>query len=252
MKNAVGYIRVSTEAQGGEDRYGIAAQRKAIEAYAAEHEYDIVKWYCDEVSGCCENPPELNKVLFGDDVENPPYEAVIAFKSDRIARDTKLYFYRLYLLEKKGVALISTLEEFDDRDGFANVYRAMMMFVAEQERKNITLRTSNGRRIKSGKGGYSGGSAPFGYDVKDGNLVINDDEAAIVRRIFEDRDNGESLDSIVYWLNHDNIQTRKGKGWHRSSVKYILDNRKTYEGYYRYGKDGEWVNGEHEPILKQD
>ena len=61
------------------------------------------------------------------------------------------------LLEKRGMKLISATEEVvNDDTGLGNVYKALMLFVAEQERNNITKRTSGGRAVKSANGGYSG------------------------------------------------------------------------------------------------
>ena len=62
---------------------------------------------------------DRNKILYDEDISNPPFEAVIAFKSDRVARDTKLYFYYLYVLEKRNIKLLSTQEVFPEGD-FAN------------------------------------------------------------------------------------------------------------------------------------
>lgn len=91
FKNAVGYVRVSTEGQVGDDKFGIDSQKQSILLYANDHGYNIVRWYIDEgVSGVKENRPELDKILYEDDVTNPPYEAVIVAKSDRMARDVKL------------------------------------------------------------------------------------------------------------------------------------------------------------------
>ena len=78
----------------------------------------------------------MNQILYDNEVCNPPVEAVIAYKSDRIARDIKLYFYFLFVLEKRGIKLLSVKEQFDDDPyGLSSVYRALMLFVAEQERK---------------------------------------------------------------------------------------------------------------------
>jgi hypothetical protein len=50
-------------------------------------------------------------------------------------------------------------------------------------------------------------------------------------------------------INQEGYRTRNDKPFVLSTVQGIINNRKTYEGFYRYGKDGEWVEGQHEPIL---
>lgn len=253
MKNVVAYCRVSTDAQAGDDKYGIEAQKKVIMEYCSKNDMQISEWYIDEgESGVKENRPQLNALLYGE-VQNPPVEAVVVYKSDRIARDIKLYFYYMMLLEKKKIELISATEPIvDDGTGLGNVYRSLMLFVAEQERANITRRTSGGRAIKSSKGGYSGGRPPYGYRSQNGVLTVVPHEAEIIRYIFSAKDNGVTYKEICDKLNADGEKTRSGSAWPISTVQVILGNRKLYQGYYKYGKTGEWVKGVHEPILRED
>lgn len=250
LKNAVGYIRVSTAGQAEDDKYGIDVQKREILMYADQHGYSIVDWKVDEISGAKDDRPALNEILYGDDVTNPPYEAVIVFKNDRLARDTKLYFYYLYTLEKKNITLLSTKEEFSEGSEFANIYRALLQFVAEQERKNIALRTSKGRSMKAQCGGYSGGRCPYGYKVENGRLIINEEEKPIVEFVFAEHDKGTPMLTIAGMLNDRGYQTRKGTKFQNTSVRSIVNNRPLYEGMYKYGKDMKWVQGVHEPILK--
>ena len=249
FKNAIGYIRVSTEEQAGNDKYGIDAQKQAILLYANERKYNIVEWKVDVGSGVKQDRPALNDILYGDNTTNPPYEAVIIFKTDRLARDTKLYFYYLYTLEKKNITLLSTLEEFQEGNEMANIYRALLQFVAEQERKNIALRTSKGRSIKAQCGGYSGGRCPYGYKVDSGRLVINEPEKEIVEYIFNEHKNGKPMLTIAEQLNDLGKRTRKGTRFQTSGIRSILQNEPLYRGMYKYGKEMNWVKGVHEPIL---
>ena len=247
-KKAIGYIRVSTEAQANDDKYGVDVQKHEIETYANEHGYEIVEWKQDEMSGAKDDRPVWSEILYGD-CYNPPVQAVIVFKNDRVARDTKLYFYYLYTLEKKNIKLLSTQETFEEGSEFANIYRSLMLFVAEQERKNIALRTSKGRSMKAACGGYAGGRAPYGYKVVNGQLEINDEEVGIVKTVFEERAKGMSMQKIVIRLFEAGYRTRNGSMFVASSIKSILDNEMVYKGYYKYGKDADWVKGVHQPIL---
>lgn len=251
LKDAIGYIRVSTEGQANEDKYGVDVQKSAITEYAAKNGYRIVDWAEDHVSGISDERPAFNNIIYGN-VENPPIEAVIVFKNDRIARDTKLYFYYLYTLEKKDIKLISTEEEFDEGSEFANLYRAMMQFVAEQERKNITLRTSSGRIAKAKKGGYAGGRPPYGYKVVDNELIVDREEAEMVRFVFDRIDKGISRRQISNMLNDSGLKTRSGSPFQATNVINIENNKKFYQGYYKYGKDKVWVKGKHQPIIEDD
>lgn len=250
LRNAIGYIRVSTEQQANDDKYGIEVQKKEILMYANDNGYAIVDWKVDTVSGAKDDRPGLNSILYGD-VRNPPFEAVIVFKNDRLARDTKLYFYYLYTLEKKHIKLLSTKEEFAEGSEFANIYRALLQFVAEQERRNIAIRTSKGRSIKAACGGYSGGKAPFGYKIEFGRLIVEEHEKEIVQYIFKRRAENVPLLTIAGELDDLGYRTRKGTKFQAESIRSILSNKPLYEGMYKYGKDMNWVEGVHEPILKK-
>lgn len=247
LRKAVAYIRVSTDAQAGEDRYGADAQRVAIEDYALKNGYTIEKWYEEVGSGAKERP--VFEQLVYEDTQNPPYEAVIVFKNDRVARDTKLYFYYLYTLEKKNIKLLSVSEEFVEGNELTNVMRALLQFVAEQERKNITIRTKAGRKVKADDGGYSGGTVPYGYFVSDGCLYIDDTKKKAVVSLFRMRDEGLGYLAIANALTKAGHPTPSTSvKWSAQTVKHIIERRRFYEGEYQYG-NGEWVRGQHKAIL---
>ena len=250
MKNAIAYIRVSTEAQAGEDRFGREAQKKAIEEFARKNDYRIIEWKEDHVSGAKTDRPAWNEILYG--TMNPPVEAVIAFKFDRISREVLDYFYFMFLLEKRGIALVSAcpMEDSTAMGDFAPCYMAITQYIAKMERKNIMARTMGGKRAKASHGGYAGGKAPYGYRSENRQLVIDEDEAAVVRKIFTMRSAEHTMKEIERALASDGVVSRNGKPLTVPTIQSILNNRKTYEGYYKFGAEGEWVKGQHEAILK--
>ena len=251
MKRAVGYIRVSTDGQVGEDKFGIDSQKEQILEYAKRNDYEIVEWFIDEgVSGIKENRPAFDKIIYGD-VTNPPYESVIVAKNDRVARDINIYFYYKMMLKKKGITLISISEDFGQFGVFSSILEAFTLCVAEMERENITKRTSMGRGAKAAKGGYSGGQAPYGYKVVDKKLVIVPEEAEAVRDMFSMSEAGKTLQAIADEMNRRGLKTHRGGIFRTSTIQTILANRKTYEGYYKYGKS-DWVEGQHEAILSPE
>lgn len=249
MKRAIGYIRLSTKEQ--DEKFGEDTQKRAILDFALKNGYEIVEWVKDVVSGVKENRAGFDRILFDGNVANPPVEAVIVFKSDRVARKIELFFYYEWLLMKKGVALVSVNDGFPDvPNEYKGIIKSFILFSAEQERNNITLRTSGGRAIKAKSGGYAGGHPPFGYVVNNGQLVIDDQEAYVVRLIFAYRKEGKSHNEIANLLNDQKLYTKTGKTWSAPQVFYIIKNENTYRGFYKYGKTNEWVRGQHEAILK--
>lgn len=244
MKNVVAYIRVSTEGQV--DKYGLDAQRKDIMEYCRDHDMYISKWYEEKgVSGVKDARPEFDKILYGE-ITNPPYEAVVVAKNDRVARDINVYYYFKMLLKKKEIELISVAEDFGEFGIMAHFLEAFTLCVAEMERKNITQRTLSGRMQKAGKGGYAGGRPPYGYYVSDGELKIDPAEAECVRLVFRLRDEGKLLREIVDMVNSEGYRTQKGLAFKIGNVQNILKRERVYKGQLHYGGEYEGV---HERIL---
>lgn len=254
MKRVVGYCRTSTEGQSGDDKFGIAFQKEAIIEFCKENDMEIVEWFIDEaVSGADEAPPAFSSILNGL-ITNPPIEAVVVLKSDRVSRNVEKYFGFKYLLRRNKIALISATENFAQMGPMATAYEAISALFAEMEREFIKVRMSGGRNAKSRVGGYAGGKAPYGYKSERGSKVLEicNEEVPLVKRIFYLREReGKSMQAICNILKEEGFKTRKGGDFQISTIQYILGNRKMYEGYYRYGKNKEWVVGQHEPILKE-
>lgn len=251
MKNVIAYTRVSTDAQAGEDRFGLEAQRQQIIEYCATLGLNIIKWYEDAGESGAKERPGFDEIVYGE-VTNPPVEAVVVAKTDRVARDVNVYFYYKMLLKKKEMELISIAEDFGQLGVFAPMLESFVICAAQMERDNITKRMSGGRRVKAAKGGYAGGRAPMGYKIVDGAYVIEEREAELVRRIFELREAGYAMRGIADKVNDEGFTGRNGCKVSFSTVSNILGNEKTYRGWYHYGKSGEWVKGTHEPILTDE
>lgn len=242
---AIGYVRVSTKGQAGDDRCGVEAQKAAILKYAKDFGYTITEFIVDKISGVKEQREGFDRILYG----NIQTDAVIVYKSDRVARETKLYFYYLYTLEKKNIKLISVTEEFDEGNAMANIYRALLQFVAEQERQNIRARTMAGKLIKKMTGGYVGGGVPLGYMAICGKLYADPDGKKVVRLIYKLYSEGLGCTRITWELYTRKIKTKRGKDFSEMAVSRILKMRKFYEGFVLV--DNEFIKGEQEAILKE-
>lgn len=245
------YTRVSTAGQVGEDKYGLEAQKNDIREYCEAHDMEIIAWYTDEGESGAKWRPGFDEIVFGE-VTNPPIEAVIVAKNDRVARDVHVYFAYKGLLMRKNIQLISVAEDFGAFGVYAPILEAFNGVMNAIERDSINKRMEGGRKAKSKKGGYSGGQPPMGYKVENGYLVINPDEAEVVRFIFQRKAEGKSMLSTVKALNEAGFKTRKGNDFVISTVQSIVNNEKTYRGWYKYGPQGNWCPGMHEPILKED
>lgn len=252
MKKAIAYLRVSTEGQC-QYGFGLETQREMIEAYAEENNYEIIQWVEElAVSGASDDRPALNALIYDGEIGNPPYDALIVARSDRIARDINVYFGYRYMLSKKGkgIDLISTEIDFGQFGAFSSVLEAFLATMAELERKMIVSRTSMGRAVKARRGAYAGGKPPMGYKVQNGELVINPDEEQVVQRIFQLRERGLTFVEIAKMINEEGYRSRSNRPFNYSTVTNIVRNRDFYEGWYKYGEMEEAVRGQHEPLLK--
>lgn len=251
-KRVVAYLRVSTDAQAGEDKFGLETQREMIQDYCKAHNMVIDREVADEGQSGAKRREKFEQIIQTE--HNPPIAGVVIAKSDRLARDINIYYYYKMLLRNANMELWSVTEDFGALGAFAPMLESFTMLVAQMERANITQRTSGGRRVKAGIGGYSGGNAPFGYKLVNGKLEVNEEEAEIVRRIFAMREEKHlTLQEITDELMASGAVNRKGTRFYPSSIRSILMNRKTYEGYYHYKgyNNGAWVKGQQEAILSE-
>lgn len=253
MKRAVAYCRVSTQGQVGDDKFGIASQKSMIKEYCDKNSIEIIDWFVDEaVSGVKENRPAFDRILQGE-VTNPPVDMIIVAKADRISRDINQYYAYKSILSKIGLDIVSVTEDWSAQDKLtAMILENFLAMAATVERENIRIRTSGGRKVKASRGGYSGGRPPYGYVPQNGKLVIVPEEAEVVKYVISAKDNGATYQTICDTLNAQGKTNRSGTKFSISTLQVIIENKPLYEGMYRYGKDGDWVQGEHEPILKED
>jgi DNA invertase Pin-like site-specific DNA recombinase len=101
-----------------------------------------------------------------------------------------------------------------------------------------TERLPEGRKSKARGGVHATGEVPYGYPkTSDGELEPHPSTAPIIERIFELRNDGESLRSIAETLNAAGVPTKHGGDWHASTVRYVFNNPK-YQGRMEQPFDG--------------
>lgn len=250
---AAAYVRVSTQDQAGEDRYGLAAQREAIENHARLNGIEIVCWYSDDgISGATLERPALRRLLSA--APEGKFSAVVVAKLDRVARDLMAQLYIEKELLKHDIEVLSAAEPFRGQDPANVLFRQIIGAFAQFEKARIAERLAGGRMEKARAGGYAGGCAPVGYQAERGakRLEVDPEKAGTVRRVFDLRDENPtwSLSQIAAQLNQEGHTTARGTAFHKMQVKRILDRRALYEGRYVYA-GVEAANGQHTPILGQ-
>ena len=106
MRQAVAYMRVSTQGQTGEDAFGLDAQKEQIIEYCNANDIAIVDWFIDEgVSGADPRKPGLDAIVAGA-ATNPPVEMVVTAKNDRISRKVEFYYAYKIKLQEVGISIV--------------------------------------------------------------------------------------------------------------------------------------------------
>lgn len=239
-----GYTRVSTTEQA-QNGLGLDIQQKQIEKYCQLQKYNLVKIYKDEgISGATLERQGLKELL--KDGKQNKFQKVILSRLDRVARDL---YYSLWIekeLLKNDIELFSVAEPYSRDDFMLDGLRKIVMVFAEIEKKMITSRLKNGRHEKAKNGGWTGGIC-FGYDSKNKKLVINEEEAKIVKKIFYwKRHKKLNYSQIAVRLNLFKIRTKYGKNWFPYTIEKIIKNP-IYRGKIRFL--GKKYQGIHQKII---
>lgn len=227
----VGYARFSSFNQRDES---ITAQNRFIAMYADNHNMEVVNWYADEAkTGKTMDRPEFQRLL-NDAKNNPEFKAIIVHKFDRFSRNTEDTLHYKNLFKDYGIEVISVSENVDDTPA-GRMMLTMMSSVNQYYIDNLSLEVMKGLKETALKGMWTGGPAPLGYDLVDGRLVINEEEAKTIRLIFEMAANGYGYGQIIDKLNALGYKTKRGGSFKKNSLHDLLENER-YKGTYVFNR----------------
>ena len=241
MRKAYIYTRVSTAIQV--DGYSLEAQEKTLRKFADAKDMVVVNIYSDEgKSGKdIENRPAFQQMLKDIKSHKDDVSAVLVFKLSRFGRNTLDVLKSYDVLKNNGCSLICSEEPIDTSTAMGEVFLAILAAIATMERENIMVQTMAGRIQKASDGKWNGGFAPYGYSLEEGKLVINEEEAEIIRLIFDKYINtGMGYHGVAKWLEENGYkkkirQNGKLSYFSEEFVKCALDNC-IYNGKIHFGK----------------
>jgi site-specific DNA recombinase len=238
-----GYVRVSTENQI--ENYSIDEQIYRLNAYCKAKDWKMLKIYTDGgYSGGNTDRPALKKML--SDIKTTDVDIILVYKLDRLSRSQK---DTLTLIEDEFIAnkvdFVSICENFDTSTAFGRAMIGILSVFAQLEKDQITERFTMGR-IGRSKSGYfhGGGNSPFGYTYENGELIVCETEAIIVREIYNLFLAGKSINAISRTL----ISEYGGK-WSANKIRNILTNV-IYIGKVKFAKVE--YDGRHTPVISKD
>lgn len=230
--NVALYMRYSSAAQN--DGYSIEAQQKALRRYCRDKNYTIVEEYIDRAcTGTNANREEFQRMI--EDSKLYKFEIILVHKTDRFSRNRYDAIMYKAMLKQRNVKLISITENFGEGVE-ADLMEGIAEAFAEYYSKNLGREVKKGLDIVASKCLHTGGSAPLGYYVgEDRKLHINEEEATIVRKIFDMYSCGYTYNDIAKELNLRGYKTKAGNDFSAASMNSILQNKK-YSGVYIYNR----------------
>jgi len=240
------YMRVSTVEQL--EGFSLEMQKDAllqhVERNGYKHWFTNEKWHFSEQgSGGDMERGELKRLLKM--AKNGEFDLVLVWKIDRISRSLSDLLQIFETLNKNGVSFASLKEDIDFTGAIGKLIFQIFGALAEFERENIKMRTTEGKKMSASQGNYTGGSVPYGYEKiknpsgKGSKLKLIGKEATIVKQIFNwfayDK---KTVTEIAKELNAMGVpkgkslrSTAKGTKWKDTSIRNILQNE-IYRGVY--------------------
>ena len=238
------YIRVSTAMQV--DGYSLEAQKERLVKFAEFQDMEVVREYCDagKSGKSITGRPEFQRMLQDVSEERDGVAFILVFKLSRFGRNAADVLNSLQFIQDYGVNLVCVEDGIDSSKDSGKLTITVLSAVAEIERENILVQTMEGRKQKAREGKWNGGQAPFGYDLdsKNSMLVVNEEEAEIVRIIYDKFVHTDmGAEAICNYLNQRGYTKKKVRGhelnyFARGLIMKILDNP-VYTGKIAYGKN---------------
>jgi hypothetical protein len=173
-------------------------------------------------------------------------DVVVVYKIDRLSRSLMDFSKLVETFEAHGVTFVSITQSFNTTTSMGRLTLNILLSFAQFEREVIGERIRDKFAASRARGMWMGGKVPLGYDVKDRKLVINEDEAETVRRVFDLFLETRSGTETARQLRAEGRTSKTGRPLNKGDVYKLLNNR-TYVGEAAH--KGKVYPGEHQPII---
>ena len=267
-KRVVFYGRVSTTSE--EQLSALENQMQWYQDLVEAHpEWEVVGVYEDEgITGTSYRKRKDFKQMMEDGIEHHKFDLIVTRETKRFARNTvdTLSWTRRLAEAGIGVYLVSdNINTLEDKDGELRL--SIMATLAQEESRKTSENVKAGQRVSRSKGILRGSGNILGYNrVGRNQYVINEEQAEIVRKIYNWYVEGKGIRIIKTLLESNGYKTATGLSrWQDMTIANILSNP-FYIGkqrQLRYVSDGyltqvrvkndkdkiEYINGNYEPII---
>ncbi|HEV7980591.1 recombinase family protein [Amycolatopsis sp.] len=234
------YLRVSLDATG--EQLAVQRQRADCQRIADQRGWQIIGEFVDNSISASDKHkarPGYDELVSANKAGE--FDALVCWDLDRLTRQPRQLEDWIDAAQERGLLLVTANGEADLSTDGGRMFARIKATVArgEIERKAARQRAAALQRAERGKPPL--GVRLTGYSPA-GELI--EDEAAIVRQLFDRFAAGDSLRALAMWLTEAKVATRHGRPWNPSSVRTILTNPR-YAGHAIYqgktnGKQGTW------------
>ena len=258
------YARKSTNEGLDQEFNSLDAQREAVEAYIASQQ--SAGWVClpdryedGGFTGANMDRPALAHLLA--DIKAGKIDAVLVYKVDRLSRSLLDFARMMETFERFNVSFVSVTQHFNTATSMGRLILNVLLSFAQFEREMISERTRDKMAASRRKGKWLGGRPVLGYDVdaRTRRLVVNPEEAAQVRAIFQLYLQLGGLIPTVAELSRRGWRTKRwttrkgivlgGKAFNKGTLHCLLTNV-TYRGKVKF--EDQLFDGEHDAIILKD
>jgi site-specific DNA recombinase len=255
------YTRVSTDHGLDQEFNSLDAQYDASSAYIksqAHAGWTLNKARYDDggYSGGSTDRPDLQRLL--NDIRARKIDVIVVYKVDRLTRSLADFAKLVELFDAHGVSFVSVTQQFNTTTSMGRLTLNVLLSFAQFEREVTSERIRDKIAASKRKGIWVGGPLPLGYGMKDGKVVVVEQEAEQVRLIFQRYLDLSGVNALVRDLRERDIRTkmrtlstggtRGGIPFQRGTLFYLLRNR-FYIGEVSY--KGDILPGEQPPILER-
>ena len=250
MVRVAAYVRVSTDEQA-EKGNSIHEQQERLTAYCKAMGWEHPTCFVDDgYSAKNLKRPAISSLIRA--VNRREYDVVLATKLDRVCRNLLDLLQLVEQLETNECRFVSSSESFDTSTAAGRMTLHLLGMFAQFERERISERVKD-NMLSLARNTDKALSGPcFGYDIENGNYVINETEAVHVRRMFDLAEQGYGTRHIAKVMNDSGSVTKRGKAWDSVNVKRLMtiptvtgakvfNQRKTVKGKTQMRENSEWI-----------
>ena len=240
------YTRKSTEKGLEQDFNSLDAQREACLAYITSQKSEgwvSIKQIYDDggYSGGNIERPALQQLM--EDIKAKKINIVVVYKIDRLTRSLADFAKLVEVFDQYGVSFVSITQSFNTTTSMGRLTLNVLLSFAQFEREVSGERIRDKIAASKKKGMWMGGHPMLGYDIKDRQLIINEEEAKTVRHIFDSYLELGTVLRLKEYLDAKGIvskswvsetgRKRNGQSYSRGALHYLLSNP-VYAGCIRH------------------